>query len=103
MPLKVSSKYSFDSLYENRCWDLSTCVALPKVDSSALLACYSAPRQQDCAYGARSQAEKIFILIRCCAAGLCKWVGAMVMYHEAAKIVKPKMDYLTVQTARCGL
>lgn len=22
------------------------------------------------------------------------------MYHEAAKIVKPKMDYLTVQTAR---
>ncbi|OEH76364.1 dynein gamma flagellar outer [Cyclospora cayetanensis] len=34
------------------------------------------------------------------AEGLCKWVGAMVMYHEAAKIVKPKMDYLTVQTAR---
>ncbi|EER20102.1 axonemal dynein gamma heavy chain, putative, partial [Perkinsus marinus ATCC 50983] len=34
------------------------------------------------------------------AEGLCKWVGAMVMYHEAAKIVKPKMDYLKVQTAK---
>ncbi|KFG33497.1 putative dynein gamma chain, flagellar outer arm, partial [Toxoplasma gondii GAB2-2007-GAL-DOM2] len=34
------------------------------------------------------------------AEGLCKWVGAMVMYHEAAKIVKPKMDYLKIQTAR---
>lgn len=30
------------------------------------------------------------------AEGLCTWVGAMVQYHEAAKIVKPKMDFLTV-------
>jgi len=34
------------------------------------------------------------------AEGLCKFVGAMVQYHEAAKIVKPKMDYLKVQEAR---
>jgi len=34
------------------------------------------------------------------AEGLCTWVGAMVMYHQAAKIVKPKMDELKVQTAR---
>jgi len=34
------------------------------------------------------------------AEGLCKWVGAMKMYHEAAKIVKPKMDFLKVQTGR---
>merc|ERR1719502_839327 len=33
------------------------------------------------------------------ASGLCKFVGAMVMYHEAAKIVKPKMDALTVAEA----
>jgi len=31
------------------------------------------------------------------AEGLCKFVGAMVQYHEAAKIVKPKMDFLKVQ------
>jgi len=34
------------------------------------------------------------------AEGLCKFVGAMVMYHEASKIVKPKMDYLKVQEAK---
>lgn len=34
------------------------------------------------------------------AAGLCKWVAAMVMYHEAAKIVKPKMNFLAIQEAR---
>eukprot|EP00931_Biecheleriopsis_adriatica_P036383 TRINITY_DN2095_c0_g1_i5.p1 TRINITY_DN2095_c0_g1~~TRINITY_DN2095_c0_g1_i5.p1 ORF type:complete len:4649 (-),score=1173.32 TRINITY_DN2095_c0_g1_i5:61-14007(-) len=34
------------------------------------------------------------------AAGLCKFVGAMVMYHGAAKIVKPKMDALKVAEAR---
>eukprot|EP00918_Siedleckia_nematoides_P098482 GHVU01215515.1.p1 GENE.GHVU01215515.1~~GHVU01215515.1.p1 ORF type:complete len:1046 (-),score=222.14 GHVU01215515.1:1519-4500(-) len=34
------------------------------------------------------------------AEGLCKWVGAMKMYHEAAKIVKPKLDLLNVQTKR---
>merc|ERR1719265_1227179 len=34
------------------------------------------------------------------AEGLCKFVGAMVQYHEAAKIVKPKIDYLKVQEAR---
>jgi dynein heavy chain len=34
------------------------------------------------------------------AKGLCKFVGAMVQYHEAAKIVKPKIDYLKVQEAR---
>jgi len=34
------------------------------------------------------------------AAGLCKFVGAMVMYHGAAKIVKPKMDALAVAEAR---
>jgi dynein heavy chain len=33
-------------------------------------------------------------------AGLCTWVGAMVQYHEAAKIVKPKMDFLQVQEQR---
>jgi dynein heavy chain len=33
------------------------------------------------------------------AAGLCKFVGAMVMYHGAAKIVKPKMDSLKVAEA----
>jgi len=31
------------------------------------------------------------------AEGLCKFVGAMVMYHKASKIVKPKMDELRVQ------
>ena len=31
------------------------------------------------------------------AAGLCKWVGAMVQYHATAKIVKPKMDFLEKQ------
>ncbi|CAJ1345300.1 unnamed protein product [Effrenium voratum] len=34
------------------------------------------------------------------AAGLCKFVGAMVMYHGAAKIVKPKMDALKVAEAK---
>jgi len=34
------------------------------------------------------------------AAGLCKFVGAMVQYHGAAKIVKPKMDALKVAEAR---
>eukprot|EP00931_Biecheleriopsis_adriatica_P081368 TRINITY_DN5469_c0_g1_i1.p1 TRINITY_DN5469_c0_g1~~TRINITY_DN5469_c0_g1_i1.p1 ORF type:complete len:4656 (-),score=1282.68 TRINITY_DN5469_c0_g1_i1:88-14055(-) len=34
------------------------------------------------------------------AEGLCKFVGAMVMYHQASKIVKPKMDYLKVQEAK---
>eukprot|EP00392_Amoebophrya_sp_AT5.2_P015401 g15603.t1 len=34
------------------------------------------------------------------AEGLCKFVGAMVMYHGAAKIVKPKMDFLKVQEAK---
>lgn len=34
------------------------------------------------------------------AAGLCKFVGAMVMYHGAAKIVKPKMDALKVAAAK---
>jgi dynein heavy chain len=34
------------------------------------------------------------------AAGLCKFVGAMVQYHFAAKIVKPKMDALKVAEAR---
>jgi dynein heavy chain len=34
------------------------------------------------------------------AQGLCTWVGAMVMYHEAAKIVKPKMDFLAIQRGR---
>merc|ERR1719473_523196 len=37
------------------------------------------------------------------AEGLCKWVGAMRMYHEAAKIVKPKMDFLKVQEAKLGV
>jgi len=34
------------------------------------------------------------------AEGLCKFVGAMVMYHEASKIVKPKMHFLKVQEAK---
>jgi dynein heavy chain len=34
------------------------------------------------------------------AEGLCKFVGAMVMYHEASKIVKPKMMFLQVQEAK---
>ena len=34
------------------------------------------------------------------AEGLCVWVKAMVEYHEAAKIVKPKMDFLAVQEQR---
>ncbi|CAG9316033.1 unnamed protein product [Blepharisma stoltei] len=34
------------------------------------------------------------------AEGLCIWVRAMTQYHEASKIVKPKMDYLTVQNQR---
>jgi len=34
------------------------------------------------------------------AEGLCKFVGAMVMYHEASKIVKPKMDFLKIQEAK---
>eukprot|EP00930_Biecheleria_cincta_P050644 TRINITY_DN3582_c0_g1_i1.p1 TRINITY_DN3582_c0_g1~~TRINITY_DN3582_c0_g1_i1.p1 ORF type:complete len:2677 (-),score=555.77 TRINITY_DN3582_c0_g1_i1:255-8135(-) len=34
------------------------------------------------------------------AAGLCKFVGAMVQYHGAAKIVKPKMDSLKVAEAQ---
>jgi dynein heavy chain len=34
------------------------------------------------------------------AEGLCKWVGAMRMYHEAAKIVKPKLDYLKEQEGK---
>merc|ERR1719379_1016856 len=37
------------------------------------------------------------------AEGLCKWVGAMRMYHEAAKIVKPKMDFLKVQEAKLAV
>eukprot|EP00928_Gymnodinium_smaydae_P021973 TRINITY_DN18608_c0_g3_i2.p1 TRINITY_DN18608_c0_g3~~TRINITY_DN18608_c0_g3_i2.p1 ORF type:complete len:2564 (-),score=332.72 TRINITY_DN18608_c0_g3_i2:161-7795(-) len=34
------------------------------------------------------------------AEGLCKFVGAMVMYNEASKIVKPKIDFLKVQEAK---
>ncbi|VUZ94664.1 dynein heavy chain, putative [Plasmodium vivax] len=34
------------------------------------------------------------------AEGLCKWVGAMAMYNQASKIVKPKMSYLKIQTGR---
>eukprot|EP00916_Digyalum_oweni_P009684 GHVL01016321.1.p1 GENE.GHVL01016321.1~~GHVL01016321.1.p1 ORF type:complete len:1870 (+),score=456.95 GHVL01016321.1:3343-8952(+) len=34
------------------------------------------------------------------AEGLCKWVRAMVMYHSAAKIVKPKMDFLKIQESK---
>jgi len=30
------------------------------------------------------------------AQGLCTWVSAMVEYHVAAKIVKPKMDFLAI-------
>jgi dynein heavy chain len=37
------------------------------------------------------------------AEGLCKWVGAMRMYHEAAKIVKPKLDYLKVQEGKMAI
>jgi len=36
------------------------------------------------------------------AAGLCKFVGAMVGYFEASKIVKPKLDALKVAEARLG-
>jgi len=36
------------------------------------------------------------------ASGLCKFVGAMVQYHGAAKIVKPKMDALKIAEARLG-
>jgi len=31
------------------------------------------------------------------AEGLCKFVGAMVMYHEASKIVRPRMEFLKLQ------
>ena len=34
------------------------------------------------------------------AEGLCIWVRAMVDYHEASKIVKPKMDFLTKQNQK---
>ena len=34
------------------------------------------------------------------AEGLCIWVRAMLDYHEASKIVKPKMDFLTKQTQK---
>ncbi|CAE8616972.1 unnamed protein product [Polarella glacialis] len=34
------------------------------------------------------------------AEGLCKFVGAMVMYHVASKIVGPKLKYLKVQEAK---
>lgn len=34
------------------------------------------------------------------AEGLCVWVKAMVDYHEASKIVKPKMDFLTKQNLK---
>mmetsp|Transcript_14200 Transcript_14200/g.2296 ORF Transcript_14200/g.2296 Transcript_14200/m.2296 type:complete len:136 (-) Transcript_14200:3675-4082(-) len=34
------------------------------------------------------------------ATGMCVWVGAMVQYHEASKIVKPKMDFLAIQEQR---
>ncbi|CAD7937234.1 unnamed protein product [Amoebophrya sp. A120] len=34
------------------------------------------------------------------AEGLCKFVGAMVMYHGAAKIVTPKLNFLKVQEAK---
>merc|ERR1719160_1459448 len=37
------------------------------------------------------------------AEGLCKWVGAMRMYHEAAKIAKPKLDYLKVQEGKLSV
>merc|ERR1719426_62917 len=37
------------------------------------------------------------------AEGLCKWVGAMRMYHEAAKIVKPKLDYLKEQEGKMAI
>merc|ERR1719335_2183695 len=37
------------------------------------------------------------------AEGLCKWVGAMRMYHEAAKIVKPKLDYLKEQEGKLSI
>jgi len=36
------------------------------------------------------------------ASGLCKFVGAMVQYQGASKIVKPKMDALKVAEARLG-
>jgi len=34
------------------------------------------------------------------AEGLCIWVRAMVMYHEASKIVKPKQVFLEIQESR---
>jgi dynein heavy chain len=34
------------------------------------------------------------------AEGLCKWVGAMVSYHQASLIVKPKMDFLRIQESK---
>jgi len=34
------------------------------------------------------------------AEGLCKFVGAMVMYHNASKIVKPKINHLKRQEAK---
>ena len=34
------------------------------------------------------------------AEGLCIWVRAMLDYHEASKIVKPKMDFLTKQNQK---
>jgi dynein heavy chain len=37
------------------------------------------------------------------AEGLCKWVAAMRLYHEAAKIVKPKLDYLKVQESKLAI
>merc|ERR1719160_397822 len=37
------------------------------------------------------------------AEGLCKWVAAMRMYHEAAKIVKPKLDYLKEQEGKLSI
>mmetsp|Transcript_8258 Transcript_8258/g.4402 ORF Transcript_8258/g.4402 Transcript_8258/m.4402 type:complete len:140 (+) Transcript_8258:2246-2665(+) len=34
------------------------------------------------------------------AEGLCTWVRAMRDYHEASKIVKPKMEFLAIQESR---
>jgi dynein heavy chain len=36
------------------------------------------------------------------AVGLCKWVRAMVTYHEIAKVVIPKMDSLRLKEAELG-
>jgi len=36
------------------------------------------------------------------AVGLCKWVRAMVTYHEIAKVVVPKMDSLVLKEAELG-